>query len=255
MILTTVNFLSENLGLRSQMNVILPQRTVADARSGQPVRYKVLYLLHGLSDDHTAWQRWTSIECYVEGLDLIVVMPAVARSFYTDMSCGAKYWTFVSEELPLVVRDLFPVSEKREDTFVAGLSMGGYGAFKLALSHPHRFAAAASFSGALDVRSMLSNPDPVWQTEMRHIFGDLERVAGGPRDLFTLAVAGAKAGIRPRLFQYCGKADMLYADNIRFRDFIKPFGYDFHWEEDGGDHTWPYWDAMVQKALGWFFKK
>jgi S-formylglutathione hydrolase FrmB len=255
MILTTVNFHSETLGLRSQMNVILPQRKMADAQAGPAKRYKVLYLLHGLSDDHTAWQRWTSIERYVEPFDMAVIMPAVGRSFYTDMACGTKYWTFVSEELPLLVRDLFPVSEKREDTFVAGLSMGGYGAFKLALSHPHRFAAAASFSGALDVRSLIGTADGVWLSELRTIFGDLERVAGGPRDLFTLAVAGAKSEVRPRLFQYCGKADPLYADNLRFRDFIKPFGYSFTWEEDGGDHTWPYWDAMIQKALVWMTGK
>src|SRR5512146_1475299 len=135
MILTEVHFNSEVLTLRCTMNVLLPQRTLAEAQSKEKPKYRTLYLLHGHSDDHTAWQRWTSIERYVEGLNLAVVMPAVNLSFYTDMAYGGKYGQFLSEEVPAVVRDMVPLSSAREDSFVAGLSMGGYGAFKLALSY------------------------------------------------------------------------------------------------------------------------
>ncbi len=142
MALIQCDFFSETLQLSTSMNVILPQPARA--------RYPVLYLLHGLSDDHTTWLRRTSIERYVDPLGLAVVMPAVHRSFYSDMAHGNRYWTFVSRELPALARGFFPISSSRADTFVAGLSMGGYGAFKLALSFPQRFAAAASLSGALD---------------------------------------------------------------------------------------------------------
>ena len=107
----------------------------------------MLYLLHGLSDDHTAWLRYTSIERYATARGLAVVMPAVHRSFYADEAHGHAYWHFVSEELPAIVAAFFRLSERREDTFVAGLSMGGYGALKLGLHHPERFAAVASLSG------------------------------------------------------------------------------------------------------------
>ena len=94
-------------------------------------------------------------ERYVEGLNLAVIMPAVQNSFYTDMVHGGKFLTFLTEELPAMLHDLFPLSTERADTFVAGLSMGGYGAFKLALTRPDLYAAAASLSGALDIREVV----------------------------------------------------------------------------------------------------
>src|ERR1044071_4956102 len=155
MILNEVHFFSETLGLLSTMFVLLPQRPLADAQKKPRRKLRTLYLLHGHSDDHTAWQRYTSIERYAEGLNLAVVMPAVHLSFYNDMAHGGKYWQFISEEVPTLVRELYSLSSKREDNFVAGLSMGGYGAFKLALTYPDRYAAAASLSGALDIREVV----------------------------------------------------------------------------------------------------
>ena len=253
MILNEINFHSEVLGLRSSMFVLLPQRTMAERESKRTPKFRVLYLLHGHSDDHTAWQRWSSIERYAEGLNLAVVMPAVHLSFYTDMAYGPKYGQFISEEVPAVVHDLFPLSTKREDTFVAGLSMGGYGAFKLALTYPERYAAAASISGALDVRETVTghgNPDDkAWMAEMRNIFGDLEKVPGSKHDLFALAKKAARAPVRPRLYQCCGTEDFLYADNIRFRDAVRRLPFDYTYEEGPGDHVWAYWDRMIQNVL------
>jgi putative tributyrin esterase len=254
MILNEVNFFSETLGLHSTMYVLLPQRNMADARNKRKPRYRTLFLLHGHSDDHSAWQRWTSIERYVEGLNLAVVMPSVHLSFYTDMVYGGKYWQFISEEVPALVRDTFPLSSAREDNFVAGLSMGGYGAFKLALTYPDRFAAAASLSGALDIQAVVSEKkdDPLnkaWLVEMRNVFGDLEKVPGSKHDLLVLAKSAAKAALKPRLYQCCGTEDFLYADNLRFRDAIRQLSLDLTYEEGPGEHTWAYWDKMIQNVL------
>ncbi|HUZ18351.1 MAG TPA: alpha/beta hydrolase-fold protein, partial [Spirochaetia bacterium] len=154
MALLECNFYSESLSLSTSMTVILPQNTTSqigmkNVAAGS--RHKTLYLLHGLSDDHTIWARRTSIERYVAPLGLAVIMPAVGRSFYTDMKHGGAYETFVADELPAIAGEFFPLSAKREDTYIAGLSMGGYGAFKLALNHPERYCAAASLSGVLDL--------------------------------------------------------------------------------------------------------
>lgn len=258
MIVTTVNCYSDAVKMRSTLHVILPQRSPAERKTAPQHKFRTLYLLHGYTDDHTAWQRWTSIERYVEGLDLAVVMPAAQNSFYTDMARGGKYLTYLTEELPAILADLFPLSTKREDTFVAGLSMGGYGAFKLALSRPDRYAAAASLSGALDACQMVKEHDdpenPAWLAFMRTVFGDLEKVPGSEHDLFTLAGKVSKRKVKPRLFQYCGTTDFLYADNIRFRDHVGGLGFDYTYEEDGGDHAWPYWDAVIQKVLAWMLK-
>src|ERR687886_256985 len=173
MALLRCDIFSDVLGLSTSMTVILPQPTqtqigmTGDAGDQPP---PVLYLLHGLSDDDSIWLRRTSIERYVAPLGLAVVMPQVHRSFYRDEAYGGKYWTFVSEELPELVRRFFRVSQTRDDTFVAGLSMGGYGALKLALRQPERFAAAASLSGALDVAALSASPREGDPTLWRRVF-------------------------------------------------------------------------------------
>jgi len=259
MILSQINLCSDVLETRCTLNVLLPQRKPTNPQDNYQTTFRVLYLLHGYSDDQTAWQRWTSIERYVEGLNLAVLMPAGQNSFYTDMLHGGKYFTFLTEELPSIAHDLFPLSSDRADTFVAGLSMGGYGAFKLALSRPDLYAAAASLSGAVDIRALVrEHQDPgnaAWLEKMQNIFGDLEKVSGSPHDLFALAQKVSETAIKPRLFQYCGTEDFLYRDNLRFRDFIRPLGFDYTYEETPGDHSWVHWDRMIQKVLGWLALK
>ena len=257
MILNEVNFFSETLGLRSTMYVLLPQRTLAETKTKSTPKNRTLYLLHGYSDDHTAWQRWTSIERYVEGLNLAVVMPAVNLSFYTDMAYGGNYWQFISEEVPAVAREMFPLSSAREDNFVAGLSMGGYGAFKLALTLPERYAAAASLSGAVDIQEeTIENDrhDKAWLNQMHNVFGDLSKVPGSQHDLLTLAKTVAQGTVKPRLYQCCGTEDFLYAGNIRFRDAVGKLPFDLTYEEGPGEHNWAYWDKMIQNVLEWMFQ-
>src|SRR5271154_6181517 len=156
------HFFSEALALTCSAHVILPQATTAQiGMTGGKTRekYPTLYLLHGLSDDHTIWTRRTSIERYAAERNIAVVMPAVTRSFYQDMASGPKYWTFLSEELPALCQRYFPLSAAREDNFAAGLSMGGYGDLRLALARPEKFAAVASLSGALDLARRLRDVD------------------------------------------------------------------------------------------------
>ena len=246
------HFFSQVLGFACNMDVILPQPALPGRRQRTVSRrkYPCLYLLHGLSDDHSIWQRRTSIERYVTDLNLVVVMPSVHRSFYADMEAGYRYWTFISEELPALCRAWFPISAAREDTFAAGLSMGGYGAFKLALTHPDRYAAAASLSGALDIAS--SAKDPGLATDTRLIYGEPSSVSGSRNDLLRLAHKVARSrGPKPRLFQCCGTEDFLYADNSRFRKHAVKLGLDLTYVEGPGAHEWGYWDQHIQHVLAW----
>lgn len=244
MALIQCSFQSDALGSPATIEVILPE----PARKSYPV----LYLLHGLLDDHTTWLRQTSIERYVQPLGLAVVMPSVLRGFYTDMAAGPRYWTFVKDEVPALVRSLFPISPRRKDTFVAGLSMGGYGAFKLALAHPERYAAAASLSGALDLVSELPLLDKVERNEWKALFGNLKKLAGSANDLTFLAqqLAASRAR-RPLLFQCCGVDDFLYDQNLRFRDLLHELRINLTYEEGPGAHDWAYWDMMIQRVLEW----
>lgn len=244
-----VRYFSQVLGLSSTMTVILPQASGEKPAPSQ-ARYPVLYLLHGLSDDHTIWVRRTSLERYVEGRELVVVMPAAHRSFYTDMACGYRYQTHLVEELPTLVSAWFPLSSAREDTFVAGLSMGGYGAFKFALSYPHRYGAAASLSGALDMARLAAEGER--QVEMQAVFGDPTRVAGSAHDLFHLVERAVRQGVDvPPLYQWCGTEDFLYGDNLRFRDLARRYALPLTYEEGSGAHEWGVWDRQIRRVLDW----
>jgi S-formylglutathione hydrolase FrmB len=242
MALLHTHFFSEVLGLQCTMDVLLPQKP---SRPALPV----LWLLHGLSDDHSIWQRRTSIERYADGLDLAVLMPNVHRSFYTDMRHGLPYERFIADELPVIARHLFHLSARREETFVAGLSMGGYGAFKLALKYPGRYAAAASLSGALDMASRWDRGERIGEMEL--VYGGSP--AGTPNDLMFLArqLAADPAQPRPRLFQCCGTEDFLLDDNRAFRDQALGLGLDLVYREAPGNHTWAFWDTHIQQVLAW----
>ena len=248
-------FRSEALGVQASMDVIVPQPPGLLSGKAQPDQrpYQTLYLLHGYSDDHTIWQRRTSIERYLENLPLAVVMPAVHHSFYVDMAHGYRYGTFVAEELPLLVRSFFPLSDARQDNFVAGLSMGGYGAFRLALGHPDRYAAAASLSGAVNIAATTGrHNNDEWRKEMELIFGDLDKLPGSDNDLMHLAEQVAHStGPKPRLFQWCGTEDFLYADKLLFRDHARALGLDLTYSEGPGGHEWACWDEQIQRVLDW----
>ncbi|OPJ60838.1 alpha/beta hydrolase [Clostridium oryzae] len=254
MALIKCDFFSEALGMSTSMHVILPQNTqgqIGMNGAESKDRYPVLYLLHGLSDDDSIWCRRTSIERYVSELGIIVVMPNVGRGFYTDMEKGYKYFTFISEELPKVVASFFHVSDKREDTYVAGLSMGGYGAYKLALTYPERYAAAASLSGAMNIMETKHLGE-----EFNNIFGDEKNVLGSKNDLYYLVQELDKKNIqKPRLFQCCGTEDFLYQDNIDFKNMIEKRNFDYTYFEEPGIHEWGFWDRNIQKVLDWMLKK
>ncbi|MBN2439751.1 MAG: esterase family protein [Spirochaetales bacterium] len=259
MALIDCNFYSEVLGLSTSMMVILPQQPMSQIgmeNIAHTRKHKTLYLLHGLSDDHTTWTRRTSIERYVTPLEIAVVMPNVHRSFYTDMCYGGAYETFIALELPEICRSFFPLSHNRDDTFIAGISMGGYGAFKCALRYPQNYRAAASLSGVLDVANNPDNPPVNIEHDLINIFGSISNIAGTKNDLFYIVKQLKEKGEPiPELYQCCGNTDFLYAQNIAFRDFAKKEELPLTWQEDPGyDHTWEYWDIRIQTVLEWMFR-
>lgn len=257
MALLHVNFYSDILEMETEMEVILPQVTASNPRFASmraDGTYPVLYLLHGMNGNQTSWIRKTSIERYVSNMGLAVVMPSTDLGWYTDTAYGMKYWTFLSEELPKICCSLFPcISNRREDTFAAGLSMGGYGAVKLGLGAPERFSAVASLSGALDMMGMENSLDPKDRVEYwEGVFGPLLKAKGSQNDLFTLADQLAASGRpRPKMYMWCGTEDFIYGQNVRARDHFLKAGYDLTYEESPGTHEWVYWDEKIQRVLKW----
>ncbi len=241
-----MNYQSDALGMGVTVNVVLPE----GAKHGQT--YKTLYLLHGLSDDHTTWMRRTAIERYAADRNIAVVMPGVGRSWYTDTATGAKYLTFVAQELPRVCRGFFGgMSDRREDNLIAGLSMGGYGAFKAALTYPECFGGAASLSGTLDIADISRNRP---MDEWRGIFGfDMEdqgELKGTKHDLFALADACMAQGKpMPAMYIWCGEQDRGHEYSERFSRMLADLGVPHCYESSEGDHSWRFWDVYIQHAL------
>lgn len=262
MALIDCNFFSEVLGINTTIKVILPERSrnkIGSLGSEKKDKYPVLYLLHGFSDDNTAWTRKTGIERYVEDKGIAVVMPSGDLSYYTDMAHGKKYWTFISEEVPRIVEEFFPISNKRDDNFVAGLSMGGYGSIKLALKKPDKFKAVASFSGAVEIEKALEAlPEPVRKGRkviFDDIFGDYEKVLGSEEDLVHLADNFKEPqNNAPKIYMSCGTEDFFHTMNVEFRDIMIKKGFDVTYDESKGCHSWDYWDECIKKALKWFLE-
>ena len=210
---------------------------------------KVLYLLHGLGGNEDEWTRFSKIEYYAKKYNFIIVMPGVERSFYCNTCYGINYFDFVSEELPTLVNKWFKISTKKEDTFIAGESMGGYGALKAALSKPERFAAAASLSGVVDYESFKKKIQNRDFSEMK-----AEELAflNDEETPYRLAEKIAKQNDKPALILQCGSEDFLLKDNRNFSASLKELGYDHIYKEGSGDHEWPYWDKAIQYAFMFF---
>jgi S-formylglutathione hydrolase FrmB len=251
------HFFSEALGMQVSAEVVIPQAAssleIGVGSAAARKTWPCLWLLHGLSDDHTIWLPRTSIERYASEMGVAVVMPNCERGFYTDMAYGQAWWTYLSEELPALMRGFFPLSERREDNAVAGLSMGGYGAAKWLLRKPEAFIGGVSLSGVMDIVEELRMAQTNPRGELLHetlglVFGD-RNVAGSPDDLFALVAQHGTKG--PPLLQICGTEDFLYADNLRFRDHVLAHHYPLTYRELPGAHTWGFWDQEIQTSLDW----
>lgn len=253
------HFFSETLGMQSEAMVIVPQPSsglqIGVETAADRDVWPCLWLLHGLSDDHTAWLRRTAIERYAEAAGCAVVMPNCHRSFYQDMAHGGKYWTFLSEELPRLMRRFFPLSPARKDNAVAGLSMGGGGAAHWLLMKPECFVAGASLSGALDPAGRMAfvrqqEPDRMLAASFSLAYGDRD-LSNRSEDLCWLVRQSAGKSERPPLLQICGTEDFLYADNLRFRDAALQAEYPLSYRERPGSHEWGFWDRAIQEVLTW----
>ena len=187
MALFDIKFYSMTLQTDMDIQVIIPTpngKTQHIPHYDPNKRYQVLYLLHGASGGNTQWTRYTSVERYAEEHQLAVVCPHASNSFYVDTHPGSRYMTYITQELPAFIQSMFPVSRRREDTFIAGNSMGGFGAFRLALCCPEQYACAVSLSGALDVINMakVMPTDPTGVIRFADVFGPEGLTPGNDND-------------------------------------------------------------------------
>ena len=259
------SFYSHTLRTITKVNVCLPEYSSGQI-AGMTLEecyapkgpYPVLYLLHGMNGDETVWLRRTNVERYADQAGIALVLPYGENNYYTDMAHGLKWFTYLTQELPLFIRSHFPVSTRREDTFIAGLSMGGYGACKAALRYPERYAAFASLSGALDVEAIAekSTGIPYWEGLADCIFPADRAIGGSDEDVYALTRRLAASGKRkPAAYLCCGTEDLLCMPmNRKLCEEMERCGYPYTWEEGLGGHVWDFWETYIRKALDFFIK-
>ncbi len=237
-----INYHSRSLQKASSVSVVFPDDPAI------PRPWSVFYLLHGLSDDDTIWVRRTSIDRYVEGLPLMVVMPDGGRGWYTNAEVGYLYEDDLIKDVVGLVDRTFPVKAERSGRAIGGLSMGGYGAVKVGLKHHEMFASVNSHSGALAILQEPFNSENIRDigAELTRIFGKTAR--GGPEDPFGI-VEKLDHGRIPAMRIDCGKGDFLLEQNRGFHRHLDSMHIAHEYEEFVGVHDWEYWDLHVQEAI------
>lgn len=255
-----MNLLSKALMRTVPVNVIIPADKMIFP--GMPVRedkpYKTLYLLHGIFGNYTDWVNGSRIQRFAEENDLAVVMPSGDNAFYLDRpEAMNNYGDFVGRELVELTRKIFPLSHKREDTYIGGLSMGGYGAVRNGLKYHDTFGAIVSLSGALIVEGVKDRtndtPNPIERLDFAQaIFGDLDTLLDSDRNPKYLVEKLKKENASfPAIYMACGQDDFLLDANKDFADFLQDNGVEVTFEVGPGNHEWDFWDTYIKKAIDW----
>lgn len=230
-------------------------------------KLKLCYLLHGLMGNSKSWLNNTMLNVYADKYNMIFIMPEVQRSFYMDQKYGLDYFTYIVDELPVIVETMFNVSRNREDTIIMGVSMGGYGALKAALTRPDLYSECFAFSSAmLYLNEFLdefreSKSDVNFRsiygrrllTDIRSIFG--EGLKEGEDDVLLTLARELSQENRPNIHMYCGEQDYLRDDNLRFKNDLIELGYNIDYREWAGEHDWYFFDKALEEALKVYFNK
>ncbi len=247
MAVCTLNFCSRYLKKSTELTLVIPDSSHIGGRALS--ERKVLWLLHGLSNNDTAWVRLSRIECYCEEHDLVAVMPDGERSFYSDDFHGQNYFGYITEELPEYLEQVFGLSRRREDNFIAGLSMGGYGALRMGLTYPEHYFAVGSFSGVTDLRGLflpeLMTPERV------HDFAFLKEQVGDPAasPMNPPVLLDPEKDKDLKLYISCGLEDDLLALSYAFEARCRELGIPYRCEHPHGGHEWNEWDRAVQSFI------
>lgn len=234
-------FYSKALEMDTCVNVILPNE-------GDLSQAKVVFLLHGLSDNYSAWCRYTDVERCAQQYGAAVIMPEVQRSFYCDTVSGMAYFRYVSQELPEMCRHFFHLSADPKLNYIMGLSMGGFGALKCALTYPERYAGCGSFSGALRMDDEILRNVLKWE-ELTALVGETGK-AGNANDLLRLSRMAKRL---PPIYLSCGEQDRLYPMSVGFADHLESLGATYRFDHREGTHSWTFWDQSLKDCFAYLF--
>lgn len=255
-----MNLLSQKLMRTVPVNVIMPadKMVFPGMKPREEKPYKTLYLLHGVFGNYTDWINGTRIQRFAEENDLVVVMPSGDNAFWIDQPKGHNFYgEYIGEELVELTRKMFPLSRKREDTYIGGLSMGGYGALRNGLKYNETFGAIVALSAALvvdDVKKRTNENGFFLESRdyAESVFGNLDEVEASDKNPKYLVekLLEQKKEI-PAIYMACGNQDSLLKVNQDFADFLKAKNVNVTFEIGEGNHEWDFWDTYIKKAMDW----
>ncbi len=227
--------------------------------------YKVVYLLHGARGDHKTWLDYSLLPVFASSGETVYVMPDAARSFYTDMAHGFKYYSYITQELPAIMKNLFNISAKREDTYIMGASMGGYGALKCALSKPEQYGGCAAFSSGnlflkqdLDALRKYGPTEEFVKTYGEQLYEDFCAVYGPTLEwqekyeLLELVKKAKAGGTLPKLYLSCGNSDGFLGAHERFCKQLDELGVAYTFENRDGGHDFVFFNEAFHRAINHF---
>lgn len=259
-----VKFRANSLAGNGEFYMFLPEKQVPPFMIGNP-NYnhppKTLILLHGYSGDCTDWLYGAPVQDYALKYNLAIVMPTGGLNFYLDRpQTGRQYCKFIGEDLINYLRDTYGIAKTREDTFIGGVSMGGFGAFHTALTYPDKFFGLMGLSSALIIHQLkdfyegMNNPMSNYAYYV-DTFGDLKLVEESDANPEVLFVRNKEKGIKnPKIFMACGTEDFLYKENLVMKEFLEKENADFKYVEGPGMHDWKFWIPRSEEGIIYLLK-
>ena len=257
------SFYSASLLKNVHVIVFIPSVSADEYLEEREIRYfdretlfPSLYLLHGSYGDCMDWCLRTGIERYAQDKGIAVVMPSGENSSYINMEHGERYLDYIGRELPEFMTRMFPLSRDREKTSIAGLSMGGYGAYRIGLAFPETFGNIASLSGALDMSALMNSGAP-HVTKMpaeyrKAVFEDTGAIPGSENDLLVQLKRLRDSGkAMPKMYMTCGTEDFIFPSNESFYAEACASGNEITYEKYPGIHGWDFWDTHIRDVLRW----
>lgn len=252
-----VSFLSECLARSVSLNVLIPADTLGlPAQPGTRKKYRTLYLLHGYFGNYSDWLLKGQIQELSEQFDLAIVTMSGTNGFYVDQpKSGIRGSEFIGRELVEFTRRMFPLSDKREDTLIGGLSMGGYGTLYNAFRYSEVFGHAIALSTPIGLERMFGQSAEPPEMGLHSgyyeaLHGDLKKVKLTDRNLELFATDLLDSGRElPDLYLACGYNDMLVYENRSFCEYLKSLGFPYFYEEGPGSHEWAFWRDYLRYGL------
>ncbi len=265
MAILTATYGSDVLKRQVSFRVFLPvDNTIPNSFSyaNPPAqKYRTLYMLHGLTCDAAEWFSASPLKQLAKEKNLAVVMPSGENSFYVPgLAPNSDYGQLVGQEIVDMSRRMFPLSGRREDTFIGGVSMGGFGAVRNGLKYAETFSKVLSFSAAIHMfefepgdvrRHMVCHEDMVMGA-----FSEARLTDKNPAVCLTELENRVRTGEAafPEIYMICGTEDDLIDANRSFKEKLEKAGVPLRYEEGTGRHDYQFWNQYLPKMLNWMLE-